>query len=392
MPPIPGSVSVGLASLASLARPCAGAWQYDPEQKIESARLFGNMHQYAYYFTDIMVGKPTPQRVSVIIDTGSRLSGFPCAGCDHCGEHLDPPFDISSSETASWSSCAAEGCTAECVGDRCSYRESYAEGSSLEGFWFTDFVELGDSFSKNPAVRVKMGCHDREDNLFFSQKANGIMGLAPSMGSQPTILQELFHDGQHIDARVFAICLAGWGGRMTLGGYNSSYHLAKPGGEPVQWVALRMTEYYFVSIDGLGIVDGRETVHIGLGATANPFGATIVDSGTTYTYFPDEVFSALATRLEDYCAEHGGCGADRESDRCWRLRGGASGPTGFPPLAVQFSGGVSVEWEPRSYLQQHGDDALWCRTFMGTTTKQTILGISFMLYKDFIFDLALGRL
>lgn len=392
MPPIPwGRASVGLASLASLARPCTGVWQYNPEQKIESARLMGDMNHYAYYFTDLMVGKPTPQRVSVIIDTGSRMSGFPCASCDHCGEHLDPAFDISSSDTASWSSCS-EGCAEECVGNRCPYRETYAEGSSVEGFWFTDFMELGDSFSKNPAVLAKMGCHDMEDKLFFTQRANGIMGLAPPMGSHPTILQEMLHDRQHIDALVFAICLASTGGRMTLGGFNSSYHVSKSDKDPLQWVAMRVREYYFVSLEGLSLIDGRDTIRIPGGAAA--FGPTIVDSGTTYTYLQDGMFSALTTRLDYYCAEHDGCGADKESDRCWRLRDAAGGPADFPPLAVRFSEGVSVDWMPRSYLQrQVGDDALWCRAFeMSNNLKQTVLGMSFMLHKDFIFDIARGRL
>jgi len=42
---------------------------YDPYNHIESARLYGNINEYAYYFVDLLVGTP-PQRVSVILDTG----------------------------------------------------------------------------------------------------------------------------------------------------------------------------------------------------------------------------------------------------------------------------------------------------------------------------------
>ena len=33
---------------------------------------------------DVLVGEP-PQRVSVILDSGSSLLAFPCTGCSHCG-------------------------------------------------------------------------------------------------------------------------------------------------------------------------------------------------------------------------------------------------------------------------------------------------------------------
>jgi len=393
MPPAAWAhTSVGLASLLALrVRPCTGGagFEYDPEVRIESARLFGNMNKYAYYFTDMMVGSPDPQRVSVIIDTGSRLVGFPCVGCGHCGEHLDPAFDISASETARWFGC--DDC-ADCLEGRCPYSETYAEGSSIAGSWFDDIMELGDSFSKNPAVRVQMGCHNNEDNLFYTQQANGIMGLAPSTGkaSQPTILQQMFQDKKHIDTSVFSICLATWGGRMTVGGFNSSYHIVKPFLDPIQWVDMRATQYYFVKPEALSVVDFTERIEVVRGV--EEFGVTIVDSGTTYTYLPNAIFSSLMSRLTDYCAEHDGCGAEQESDRCWRLRDVDAGPVGFPPLALHFEGDVRVDWMPQRYLQQRADKALWCRAFMANSIFQTVIGISLMLHKDFIFDIARGRL
>jgi hypothetical protein len=383
--------AVGLASLVALqVHPCSGGFEYDPELRIESARLFGNLNQYAYYFTDLMVGLPNSQRVSVIIDTGSRLVGFPCTGCGHCGDHLDPAFDISASETARWFGC--EDDCAGCTEGRCPYSETYAEGSSIAGFWFDDFMELGDPFSKNPAVRVQMGCHNSEDNLFYTQQANGIMGLAPSTGqaSQPTVLQQMFRDRKHVDTKVFSICLATWGGRITIGGFNSSYHIVKPSLDPIQWVDMRATQYYFVKPEALSIIDFTERIEVVRGV--EEFGVSIVDSGTTYTYLPDDIFTSLMSSLRDYCTEHNGCGADQESDRCWRLRDADEGPAGFPPIAFHFEGDVRVDWMPHNYLQQRKDGALWCRTFMANSIFQTVLGISLMLHKDFIFDLGRGRL
>lgn len=36
---------------------------------------------YGTHFAFIYVGKPEPQRVSVILDTGSHWMAFPCTGC-----------------------------------------------------------------------------------------------------------------------------------------------------------------------------------------------------------------------------------------------------------------------------------------------------------------------
>jgi hypothetical protein len=176
---------------------------------------------------------------------------------------------------------------------------------------------------------------------------------------------------------------------MTIGGYNSSYHLSKIHQEPIQWVDMNATQYYFVAPQGLVLIDGIDTVKVVQGSAE--FGVTIVDSGTTYTYFPDPVFYSLTTHLDDYCEEHDGCGAVKESDLCWRLGDGA-GPAGFPPLAVEFAKGVRIQWMPHDYLQQRHEDTLWCRTFMLNTMYQTVLGLSLMLHKDFIFDIGRGRL
>jgi hypothetical protein len=49
---------------------------------------------YGTYFSYVWVGSP-PQRVSAITDTGSHYTAFPCTGCDNCGKHTDPHFDVS---------------------------------------------------------------------------------------------------------------------------------------------------------------------------------------------------------------------------------------------------------------------------------------------------------
>jgi hypothetical protein len=342
---------------------------------------------------DLEIGKPTPQRTSVIIDTGSRLVGFPCSECAHCGEHLDKAFDASQSETARWFDCSTD-CSDTCDdSNKCPYKETYAEGSSISGYWFEDWVSLGDSNEQNPAVLARLGCHMSENKLFYTQKANGIMGLAPTTGSQsqPTILQNLFADTEHVKKDVFSICLADWGGRLTVGGWNNSYH-SPPGDESIEWVSMRASHYYFLEPQSLTLGEADKAAV--LSTLPADFGVTIVDSGTTYTYLPEGVYQKAVDAINAYCAANDGCGADpdQEHEMCWMLRDGGAGPVQFPTLYWNFGTARPISWAASSYLHERGEEGRWCQTFMQNNIFQTVLGISFMLHKDFIFDVGNNKL
>lgn len=343
---------------------------------------------------DLLIGSPAPQLTSVIVDTGSRLVGFPCTGCEHCGEHLEPAFDFGRSQSARWLQCSVD-CASDCDGEQCSYRETYSEGSSISGHWFDDLVELGNSPTENPPVRARMGCHSNENKLFYTQKANGIMGLAPSddgMGRrEPTVLQDLFRDKAHISTQIFAMCLATWGGLFTVGGYDSTYHTP---GEEIQWTPMRAAHYYIVFPEALalsGAPAGASPAQVV--TSGDEFGITIVDSGTTFTYLPGPVHRNLVRSIDDYCASNNGCEATRESEECWRLNDPLGSPTMFPTLRMAFQGGAQFDWLPSGgYLQERGEQGVWCQTFMENSLYQTVLGISWMLHKDVVFDLENGRL
>ena len=63
----------------------------------EQARVYGSV-DLGYYYVDIYVGTP-PVKQTVIVDTGSTLTAFPCTGCINCGSHIDPWFDPNQSSS-----------------------------------------------------------------------------------------------------------------------------------------------------------------------------------------------------------------------------------------------------------------------------------------------------
>eukprot|EP00931_Biecheleriopsis_adriatica_P050530 TRINITY_DN29262_c0_g1_i1.p1 TRINITY_DN29262_c0_g1~~TRINITY_DN29262_c0_g1_i1.p1 ORF type:complete len:547 (+),score=82.85 TRINITY_DN29262_c0_g1_i1:70-1710(+) len=367
------STSPHAAELSALPRRA-----YDAEHRIESARLYGDVQNYQYYFVDMLVGTPSPQRTSVIADTGSSLCAFTCSGCSKCGDHLDANFDFSRSSTAQWLPCGS-GC-ASCSSGRCNYRQSYTEGSSIEGSWFTDYASLGDEFQRNPPVKVSMGCHKRETRLFFSQKANGILGLGPGSGSRATrtILQDLYKDQDHVNTALFAMCLATDGGLLTVGGYNSSAHVE---GASVKWLPMQAHGFYTVSLTSV-LIEGN-----GGSELTGPFGRCIVDSGTTFTYFPDATYRSLKQKISSFCDANSQCGAS-SAGSCWRVQGGK---LAFPSLKFRL-GGIDGYWHPRSYLYKKSRD-LYCYGFESNGhVTETVLGATWMIHRNVIFDVESSQL
>lgn len=142
-----------------------------------------------YYYADVYVGTP-PQRQTVIVDTGSSMTAFPCKGCLACGTHMDPKFDVDASSTAEYVSCKAHvpgGCSF-CESDHCGYSlvsalvllerahgltcayasvQHYSEGSSLSGYKVRDVLWLGGHEEYRDAgdeygVPFVFGCHKTE--------------------------------------------------------------------------------------------------------------------------------------------------------------------------------------------------------------------------------------
>eukprot|EP00435_Cladocopium_sp_Y103_P067295 s679_g29.t2 len=359
--------SHALAIFCILSLPVAA---YDSEKKVEHARLYGDVDSLAYYFVDLVVGTP-PQRVSVILDTGSGICAFPCAGCNHCGHHIDPIFDIEKSGTASWLKCAFNRCpVGRCMSEKCYYYQGYTEGSSITGYWFEDMVSLGDMIQHNPQVKARMGCHSDENNLFYTQKANGMMGVGPGGLEHEAVLEQLLQDKAHVSRKIFSICLAEWGGQFNVGGYNDSYHTG-----PMQLIPMMLRGFYGVGLTKMEVSDMSIT----------DWHQSMIDSGTTYTYMNSRNYRLLASGVEKACSgQSQPCGGKTHGSRCWKL---PNGPSKFPAITVSF-GSVKTKWVPEAYLYRKGDSDTYCYAFQDDgPTANTVLGAVWMKHQEIMFDL-----
>jgi len=341
---------------------------------VDEARLFGDLTTYASYHVDVLVGTPG-QMQSVIVDTGSSMTAFPCESCgSDCGTHIDPPFAPSQSSTFTWVSCDDPRCQS-CSGNECRYIVRYLEGSSISGRFFEDVVRLGNAARGNSGSRLWLGCHTKETNLFRSQAPSGIMGL----DDRGWDVVEALVAG-HLDEQIIGLCLSSTGGVMVVGGINETW---TPLSSPLQWVPY--SSRYHVALQDVDIVPGgKQTLALSVGIS----GSFHLDSGTTYTYFDWSQELSLQLAIAQACAD-GACGsASKVSSRCWRADEAAIDQ--FPELHFQLKEAVYV-WTARGYLESKPEDGnTWCYTFYGD--PPLTLGASFMRHHLVLFHRGLENI
>ena len=110
----------------------------------------GGMYQgYGTHYVDLWVGTP-PQRQTVIVDTGSSVTAFPCSSCYDCGSnyHASPFFveaDSVSFRKFKCDSCQGSATCAELskTDEHCKIGVSYQEGSSWSAYQSEDMVYIG---------------------------------------------------------------------------------------------------------------------------------------------------------------------------------------------------------------------------------------------------------
>jgi len=287
----------------------------------------GSLYQgYGTHYVDLWCGSP-PQRQTVIVDTGSSQTAFPCGDCRDCGSpdyHVGKVFEEAISE--SFESFDCDGCsqrsTCNTDNDRCEIEQYYSEGSSwtayeardtcfIGGFHNTALLEdNGGTEDINPGhapafgFPLRFGCQTKVTGLFKTQLADGILGMCD--GKQAFWHQ--MYRAHKIKQKQFSLCYTRpdhasregtEAGAITLGGSDSRLHK-----NPMVYSTIvgtstdsgKKSGYYDVYVREMYLRDGSG----GTGVTStdenavvvklhnsremNEEGGVIVDSGTTDTY------------------------------------------------------------------------------------------------------------
>jgi len=276
---------------------------------------------YGTHYIDLWVGTPNPQRQTVIVDTGSHLTAFPCSECRDCGEsyHTDPLYDEGSS--VSFQKLACKDCSlGRCKNDQCFLGLSYKEGSSWAAYEARDILYAGGDASQTFAqdqlsssrekqkrqaselsFEMKFGCQTALTGLFRTQLEDGILGMSDEKGS----FWRQMHEANVITKKQFSLCFSHQpvgnskgeilAGAITLGGRDE-----RLSNMPLVYAKhYKMNGFYTIRLRNIifwddkdnnnGIIATNELmkkniVKFDLTEDVLNTGGVIVDSGTTDTY------------------------------------------------------------------------------------------------------------
>lgn len=367
----------------------------------------GTHHAYLY------IGNP-PQRQTLIVDTGSRLTAFPCQPhCPDCGTHASKQFQLdksSSHEVIPCSSCMLSKSKAEdvfvadgigglggskqfpntCYNDKCEIEQTYTEGSSWRAFEVKDEVSLGSEDEESSvrehethAVPFVFGCQVSEEGLFKKQYADGIMGLSMYTLTLAKTFNQ-FHGS--VPHESFSLCFNQVGGQLALGGTVQN-HLT-----PMQFTpfAKKNTWYYLVTV---------KSIYVGSHKLPGIFmqymnEKTIVDSGTTDTFLPVKIAKPFIKAWEGISGRRYTNNLQLYTYEQFEK---------LPIVTFELDGGLRWEVEPSKYMEDvsdnksssqtrwHGKRGFISRIYV-TEPKGAVLGSNAMMDHDVYFDVANRRL
>ncbi|RWV92703.1 hypothetical protein GW17_00044903 [Ensete ventricosum] len=191
-------------------------------------------------------------------------------------------------------------CNVDCICDKenmqCLYERQYAEMSSSSGLLGVDFISFGKESALKPQ-RATFGCETSESGDLFNQHADGIMGLGRG---QLSIMDQLVDKGVISDS--FSLCYGGMdigGGAMVLGGISSPHGMiyahSNPGRRYSKSSVLAVfwdgnSPYYNIDLKEIHVAGKPLRLNSKI---FNGNHGTVLDSGTTYTYLPEEAFRAF---------------------------------------------------------------------------------------------------
>ncbi|HET9992918.1 MAG TPA: pepsin-like aspartic protease [Kofleriaceae bacterium] len=288
------------------------------------------------------------QPFDVIVDTGSTSTGVAAATCTNCNVHpaYAPGAAMDLHQAAS---------------------SQYGSGS-WKGEVFEDAATMGG----RPAVALDFASITSQTGFFQGPGFQGILGLGPDGLLLPyttSYLTKLIAAGMTGEV-AFQLCPDN--GTMWLGGFDAAAATAAPSFTPLSSAA----PYYIVNV-GAASVAGTASL------TGADFGPTIVDTGTTLTYVPTAVVTAVVNGIKGSTGYTSAFGTQTLADGACLTTTMTSTQldAALPPLSLSFAGATTPISIPatRSYLFDQGGGQ-YCFTFsdsshlFGSAQKVSLFG------------------
>lgn len=366
---------------------------------LESGASFGS----GEYFMDVFVGTP-PKHFSLILDTGSDLNWIQCVPCYVCFEQSGPHYDPKDSSSFKNISCHDQRCqlvsspdppqACKAENQTCPYFYWYGDSSNTTGdFALETFtVNLTASSGKSEFRRVEdvmFGCGHWNRGLFHG--AAGLLGLGRGPLSFASQLQSLY-------GHSFSYCLVDRNSNISsklIFGEDKKL-LRNPNLNFTSFVGGKenpVDTFYYVQIKS--VIVGGEVLNIPKEtwlASAGGGGGTIIDSGTTLTYFAEPAYEiikeAFMKKIKGYLMIEDG---HLPLKPCYNVSGFEA--IELPNFGIMFADGAVWDFPAENYFIEIEPGSVVCLAILGTPhSALSIIGNYQQQNFHILYDLKNSRL
>lgn len=340
------------------------------------------------YFMDVFLGTP-PKHFSLILDTGSDLNWIQCVPCYDCFEQIGPHYDPKHSTSFKNISChdprcrlvsapdPPQPCKADDDTQTCPYFYWYGDSSNTTGDFAMETFTVnltapnGDSVFKS-VENVMFGCGHWNRGLFHG--AAGLLGLGRGPLSFSSQLQSLY-------GHSFSYCLVDRNSNSSV----SSKLIFGEDKDLMSHPELNFTAFvggkenpadtfYYVQIKS--IIIGGEVLKIPEGTwnlTSEGAGGTIVDSGTTLSYFADPAYKIIKDAFVKKVKGYPIVKDFPILQPCYNVSG--ADKLELPSFGILFSDGAVWNFPVENYFIKLEPEEVVCLAILGTPrSAMSIIG------------------
>ncbi|CAL0328753.1 unnamed protein product [Lupinus luteus] len=322
------------------------------------------------YLMSYSIGTP-PVEILGIVDTGSDILWLQCEPCNPCYKQTTPIFNPANSTTYKNIPCTSSTCKSvrssicSSKGDQqsCQYRIGYGDGSRSQGDLSLDTLTL--SSTKGSPVsfpKTIIGCGN-SNTLVFQGEGSGIVGLGNGPVSLVTQL------GSSIQGK-FSYCLApAFSGTSSPSKLNFGDDAVVSGDGVISTPMFAEQVFYYITIEAFSV--GNKRVQFESSSSrGSGSGNIIIDSGTTLTLLPSNVYSDLESAVAEVVNLERVKVSSKLLNLCYQSP--SSKKAQFPIITVHFTGG-DVKLNPLNTFVKVKDDVI-CFAFAPTNQPISIFG------------------
>lgn len=335
------------------------------------------------YFMDVFVGTP-PKHFLLILDTGSDLNWIQCTPCYDCFEQEGPHYDPKGSSSFKNISCHDPRCALvsspdppqPCKGQdqSCPYFYWYGDSSNTTGDFaletFTVNLTAPNGTSEFKKVENLMfGCGHWNRGLFHG--ASGLLGLGRGPLSFSSQIQSLYGHSfsyclveRNSDPSVSSKLIFGEDKKLLAHPELNFTKLVNGKENPVD-------TFYYVEIKSITV--GGETLNIPeetWGFTEDGGGGTIIDSGTTLSYFAEPAYELIKDAFIKSIKNYPLISDFPILKPCYNVSG--VDKLEMPSFRIQFKDGAEWNFPTQNYFIWV-DQEVVCLAMLGT--KRTAFSI-----------------